>query len=216
MTDYFPSLNEAFTRKVQTALEENFLKEEVPEIAWEDWVKLKRYLAAYKKEAEYVRGFLNKGDAKLLHDISKRSAALLTSLERANSKGLGKIITETIGHIDEQDFKATLCKLHTDYDLGKQIAPELEDMSRANLFSSFEAWWMRATDLPPAIEEGSAEYPHPTPFMFVASEVFNLPGMPAPPGSSYKSLKDFRRADRNRFKYVRDLADALHRRRSTK
>lgn len=209
--DPFPNLDEAFARRVQAGLDKHF-GNEAPRIAWEHWLKLKPYLAAYKREVEDHRGFLNKGEAQILLDVSKRAAALLAALERACDAGLKVPVSAALEPMTLSDLEDLLRKIEGEFALEGKIAPDIVDMTRADLFSNFEAWWERATDLPATIKEGWSGNSHPTPFMFVANEVFNLPGMPPPTGASYKSLKDFRRADRKRFEKFERLAEALKKR----
>jgi hypothetical protein len=207
--DLFPSLDEAFARRVQDRLRTRFAHE-APEIAWEDWVKLKPYLAAYKREAEYIRGFLNKGRASVLRDISKRSRALLDAIGRAREAHLEKPISRALGQMALSEFEDLLGTLEEDFRLDGKIAPDLEDMTRADLFANFELWWKRSADMPATIDEGSAGDTWPTAFMFVANEVFTLRGMPVPAmGTSYQSLKNYRHADRTRFEGAKKLAEKL-------
>lgn len=211
-SDLFPSLDEAFAERVQDNLNNRF-RTKAPKITWADWVKLKPYLAAYTREAEYVRGFLNKGQARILRDISKRSRALRDAIKRARDRELEVPMGRSLEPVALPEFEKLLIGLEEDFRLDGRIAPDLEDMSRADLFAGLEVWWKRSTDLSPAIEEGSAGDTWPTPFMFVAKEIFNLPGMPAGVGTSYQSLKNYRHADRTRFDKVRKLAGMLKARR---
>ena len=206
--DVFPSLDEAFARRVQGDLRKRF-PDTAPTIAWEDWCALKPYLARYKESAEYVRGFLNKGQAKLLRDISKRARALRDAITRARDADLGVVVALPFETVPLSDFEDLLLRIELKFVLDGKIAPDWEDTTRVDLYRDFDWWWRNFIKLPSEIEEGSQGTPHPTPFMFVANEVFNLPDMPPPTGSSYKSLKDLRRKNKDRWAGVEKLAESV-------
>lgn len=226
--DVFPTLNEDFARLVQERLNKRF-KKKAPQIAWDDWLRLKPHLAAYKRDAEDVQGYLNKGDVAKLHTISKRAAALLEAISQAEQANLGKPIASVLlepgmeiysddvrePFPDElersliYDFQRLLGRIEKELSLKSKPAPYTLELSRASLFSIFEAWWTQTTGLPAEIVEGWAGNTHSTLFMFVANEIFNMPGMPVTIGASSKSLKNLKRSDRMRFKPEHALGEKL-------
>lgn len=205
--DPFPSLDEVFARRVQEGLYERFGKE-APQIAWDDWIKLKPCLAEYKHEAEDIRGYLNKGEAKLLRDISKRVNAMLSAIDRAKSSGLLAPIAAAVEPVSIEEFQSLLFRIEEELRLEGKITPDFPD-ARANLFSNFERWWMRTTGQQGKIEEGWTGDTHPTPFMFVANEVFNIRGITFAIGASFKPLKDMKRAARKQLQAEKDFAEKL-------
>ncbi|WP_371056848.1 hypothetical protein [Rhodosalinus sp. K401] len=219
--DVFPSLNEAFARRVQADLYKRF-GDEAPTIAWEDWCALKPDLAKYKDHAEYSRGFLNKGQAEKLRKIARSSWTLRKVIDDACEEGLELIVSESVEPTGLEEFRDGLTRLAHELDLGEKIAPDFEDTTtrelttKRELFASFEMWWTRVSGLDARIAEGWQGETHPTPFMFVANEVFNLPQLPGPIGASYKSLKDLRRADRQKKAQFKRLAAALEKLRPRK
>lgn len=213
--DVFPSLDEAFARRVQADLYKRF-GDEAPTIAWEDWCALKPYLAKYKDDAEYSRGFLNKGQAEKLRKIARSSGTLRKVIDDACEEGLELIVSEAVEPIGLEEFRDGLTRLAHELDLGEKIAPDFEDTTKRELFASFETWWTRVSGLDARIAEGWQGDTYPTPFMFVANEVFNLPQLPGPIGASYKSLKDLRRADRQKNAQFKRKAAALEKLRPRK
>ncbi|MBS4010293.1 MAG: hypothetical protein KGZ72_06010 [Roseovarius sp.] len=208
--DVFPSLTQEFQSRVQSGLRTHF-KEAAPEIDAESWQKLKPILAAYKKEAEFLRGFVNKGEVAKLRLISKKTQNLLTALEQADEAGLTLIVEHALhGDLFDDDYysladlRGGLEALVQNLTTKPREDPFLKDTSREYLVEFFVYWWRRSTGEEPKIEEGIEGFPPPTPFMYVANEVFCLPGMPQPNGASYKSLKD-------RFRGIRDRKRKIER-----
>jgi len=207
--DLFPSLDDQFQRRMAEKLQTHF-GDEAPTIAKDSWDRLKPILAAYKREAEYVREFLNKGQATKLRIVAQRSGKLLAALEDADDAGLSKIIKDRLQKATLDAIRHELGVWSKELDIEAREEPFLEDRSRENLYLNFEWWWQQATGESPKIEEGMEGFPPPTPFMFVAREVFNLHGMPHPTGSSYKALKDQRRNSKARSKKIKKLGEMLN------
>lgn len=202
--DVFPSLNQEFQSRVQSDLRKHF-KEAAPEIDAESWEKLKPILAAYKEEAECSRGFVNKGQVAKLRRISVKTQNLLTVLEQADEAGLTLIVEHALkGDLSDDaqysldDLRGALEALIKNLTIQPRDEPFLEDTSREYLVEWFVYWWRSSTGQKPKIQERIEGSPPPTPFMYVANEVFNLPSMPHPTGASYKSLKDHFRNIRTR------------------
>lgn len=194
--DVFPSLTQEFQSRVQSGLRKHF-KEAAPEIDAESWQKLKPILAAYKRKAEFLRGFVNKGQVTKLRRISERTQKLLAALQEADEAGLTLIVEHALrGNPLNDDFfalddlRSGLEALVQNLTTKPRDEPFLVDTSREYLVEFFVNWWRRSTGEEPKIEEGIEGFPPPTPFMYVANEVFCLPGVPQPTGASYKSLKD--------------------------
>jgi len=213
--DVFPSLNEDVQRRVQKGLRELF-REAAPKIEPESWEKLKPILAKFKRDAEYLRGFVNKGEVAKLRKISERAQKLLTAIKDADKAGLSVIVTDALKESpsdDEQhtleDFQGALETLVETLMIEPRDEPFLKDTSREYLVEWFGYWWRSSTGQEPDIQEGIKGDPPPTAFMYVANEVFNLPGMPHPTGVSYKSLKDQFRNIRNRKAKLDRLGDHL-------
>ncbi|MBS8225734.1 hypothetical protein DYI42_05735 [Vannielia litorea] len=144
---------------------------------------------------------MNKGETKQLNRVSAQARKLLDDLEKAKEKGLIKLLEDAVEPASLEAIEATLQAMTKELGDQPESAPLLHDTSRDTLYLSFETWWRDATGDKPWILEGKDGKPPPTPFMYVANEVFNLPGMPGPTGASFKSLKDFRRnalASRNK------------------
>lgn len=201
--DLFPSLTQELQSRVQSDLRKHF-KEAAPEINAESWKKLKPILAAYKKKAEFLRGFVNKGQVARLRRISERTQKLLAALQEADEAGLTLIVEHALrgNPFDDDcsaldDLRGGLEALVQNLTTEPRDEPFLKDTSREYLVERFVHWWRRSTGKEPNIKEGIEGLPPPTPFMYVANEVFSLPGMPPPNGASYKSLKD-------RLRYIRD------------
>jgi hypothetical protein len=207
--DLFPSLDNKFQRRVAEKLQTHF-GDEAPTIAKDSWDRLKPILAAYKREAEYLRRFLNKGQAAKLRIVAQRSGKLLAAIEDADDAGLSKIIKDCLKEATLDAIRHELGTWSQELDIEAREEPFLEDRSRENLYRNFENWWRQATGENPKIEEGMEGFPPPTAFMFVAREVFNLHGMPHPTGSSYKALKDQRRNSKARSKKIKKLGEMLN------
>lgn len=202
--DLFPSLTPEFQSRVQSDLRKHF-KEAAPEIDAESWEKLKPILAAYKKKAEFLRGFVNKGQVARLRRISERTQKLLAALQEADEAGLTLIVEHTLKENPSDDapyslddVRGALEALVKNMTTKPRDEPFLKDTSREYLVERFEHWWRRSTGEEGKIQEGIEGFPLPTPFMYVANEVFSLPDMPQPTGASYKSLKDRLRDIRDR------------------
>lgn len=213
--DLFPSLHEEFQSRVQSGLRKHF-KEAAPEIDAESWKKLKPILAAYKENAEYLRGFVNKGEVAKLRQISHKTQNLLTALEQADEVGLTLIVEHALkGDLSDDakysldDLRGGLKALIKNLTTQPRDKPFLEDISREYLVEWFAYWWRNSTGQEPIIEEGMKGFPPPTPFMYVVNEVFNLPSMPPPTGASYKSLKDHFRNIRTRKKKLARLGEHI-------
>ncbi|KJS42965.1 MAG: hypothetical protein VR71_12260 [Roseovarius sp. BRH_c41] len=206
--DVFPSLTQEFQSRVQSGLRKHF-KEAAPEIDAESWQKLKPILAAYKRKAEFLRGFVNKGQVTKLRRISERTQKLLAALQEADEAGLTLIVEHALrGNPLNDDFfalddlRSGLEALVQNLTTKPRDEPFLVDTSREYLVEFFVYWWRRSTGEEPKIEEGIEGFPPPTPFMYVANEVFCLPGVPQPTGASYKSLKDRLRDIEDRKKKI--------------
>jgi len=202
--DVFPNLTQAFQCRVQSGLRKHF-GARAPEIDAESWEKLKPILAAYKKNAEYLRGFVNKGQVAKLRQISEKTQSLLMALEQADEAGLTLIVEHALNGNNSDDaqhavddLQGVLEALVKNLTTQPRDEPFLKDTSREHLVEWFMYWWRRSTGEEPKIQEGIEGFPPPTPFMYVANEVFNLPSMPHPTGASYKSLKDHFRNIRTR------------------
>lgn len=213
--DLFPSLNEEFQSRVQSGLRKHF-EEAAPEIDAESWEKLKPILAAYKEKAEYLRGFVNKGQLAKLRQISVKTQNLLTALEQADEAGLTLIVEHALrGDISDDaqypldDLREGLKALVENLTIQPRDEPFLTDTSREYLVEWFAHWWCSSTSEEPKILEGIEGLPPPSPFMYVANEVFNLPSMPHPTGASYKSLKDHFRNTGNRKKKLARLGEHI-------
>lgn len=213
--DLFPSLTQEFQSRVQSDLRKHF-KEAAPEINAESWEKLKPILATYKKEAEYLRGFVNKGEVAKLRRVSEKTQNLLTALEQADEAELTLIVEHDLkeGLSDDaqyslDDLRGALETLVQNLTTQPREEPFLKDTSRECLVERFGDWWRRSTGTEPKVQEGIERFPPPTPFMYVANQVFNLPNMPPPTGASYKSLKDHFRNIRNRKNKIARLGEHI-------
>lgn len=217
--DFFPSLNQAFQSRVQKDLQKHF-GEAAPDIGADSWKKLKPLLASYKRDAEFLRGFVNKGEVAKLRQISEKTQKLLTALEDAGEAGLTVIIADALKRTPSDDVQYSLDEVRSALEalaenlmIKPRDEPFLKDTSREDLVERFVGWWSSSTGEEPKIKEGIEGFPPPTPFMYVANEVFNLPSMPHPTGASYKSLKDHFRNIRNRKARIdrlgKDLSNLL-------
>jgi hypothetical protein len=207
-TDPFPGLSAEAVSRIETGLKKHY-RTAAPDISPESWQKLKPILARYRKDAEFLRGFLNKGEASLSNGIATRSGKLISDLAKARDKGLDVLVERAIAPLTVHEFEAILGSLATELAIAPRDEPFLPDNSRERLYENFEVWWRHATGEAPWIEEGEAGKPPPTPFMFVAREVFNLSGMHGPTGASYKALKDLRRSVRDRNRNFKELGRRL-------
>lgn len=213
--DLFPSLHEEFQCRVQSGLRKHF-KAAAPEIDAESWEKLKPILAAYKEQAEFSRGFLNKGQVAKLRRVSEKTENLLTALKQADQAGLTLIVEHALKgepsdnpQCSPDNLRGALEALVNNLTTQPRDEPFLKDTSREYLVECFGYWWHSSTGKKPDVREGIGGFPPPTPFMYVANEVFNLPGMPQPTGSSYKSLKDQFRNIRDRNNKIARLGKSL-------
>lgn len=207
--DLFPSLDERVQRRIAENLREHF-GGNAPCIPAERWDALKPILAAYKRDAEFFRGFLNKGQAAKLRKVAQTSKKLLSALEEADTAGVSKSIGDRLENLTLEAIQEALGVLAKELEIETRDEPFLEDRSRENLYRNFGIWWQHTTGQAPRIEEGIEGHPPPTPFMFVANEVFSLPGMPQPTGASYKSLKDQRRKVNARSEKITRLGEMLN------
>lgn len=206
--DPFPSLNREAVERIEAGLKQNY-RTAAPTILAESWQRLKPILATYREDAEFLRRFLNKGQASLLQGISKRSEKLLADLTKAKDQGLGLLVESAVAPLTVEAFEETLRSMVDELSIEPRDGPFLKDVSREHLYQNFVIWWRRATGEAPWIMEGQAGKPPPTPFMFVANEVFNLPGMPGPTGASYASLMGLQRSLREREEKTRRLREVL-------
>lgn len=204
----FPSLSPEIIAGIEAHLQKQY-KSAAPSISPESWEKLKPILAAYRKDAEFLRGFLNKGEATLSKGIATRSEKLLGDLAKAREKGIDRLVERAIDPLPLGAFEALLRSLATELTVEPRKDPFLPDDSRERLYQNFAAWWQIATgETPQIVDWQTGKIPEP-PFMYVARVVFDLPDMPGPPGASYKSLKDFRRKTRDRDHRYQRLAELL-------
>jgi hypothetical protein len=213
--DIFPSLHQEFQKRVANGLRKHF-GEAAPEIDAESWEKLKQILAGYKQDAEFFRGFVNKGEVTKLRRISEKTQTLLKALDNADEAGLLVIVADALKRTPSEaaqcsldDLRDALKTLVGNLMIEPRDEPFLKDTSREHLVERFTIWWRHSTGETPKIEEGHKDFPPPTPFMYVANEVFSLPSMPQPIGASYKSLKDHRRNIRNRNSQFKRLGEHL-------
>ncbi|MCE5972605.1 hypothetical protein LZA78_03830 [Sinirhodobacter sp. WL0062] len=195
-------------KRIEAGLNRHF-KTAAPQISAESWQQLTPILARYQREAALLRGFLNKGDANLLNKAAKRSSKLLEDLAKVKESDLTSFIENAIGPSTLNELETTLRVLAQTLSFTPREGQFLQDVSRDNLYMGFETWWQRATGEPPWIEEGRRGKAPPTPFMYVANEVFNLPGMPSPTGASYAALKDLRRRLLKRHQKTARLGERL-------
>lgn len=207
--DRFLSLDAAFQKRVADKLRKNFY-EAAPEINADSWEKLKPVLAAYKRDAEFLRGFVNKGQVRDLNKVAKSAQRLLKDLDDIEGAGLGIFTVEALGATSIKRFRGQLQALSDRFKIEPRDDSFLKDTSRERLVEGFDRWWIRSTRQQPELLEGEKGFPPPTPYMLVANEVFNLPGMPQPTGSSYKALKDQRRIYKGRAKKIQRIAEHLN------
>ena len=163
-----------------------------------------------------MRGFVNKGQVAKLRRISAKTQNLLTALEQADDAGLTLIVEHALkedlsddAQYSLDDLRGALEALIKNLTTQPRDEPFLEDTSREHLVEWFASWWRSSTGQKPKIQERIEGSPPPTPFMYVANEVFNLPSMPHPTGASYKSLKDHFRNIRNRKKKRARLGEII-------
>lgn len=190
--DPFPSFSKAFVEDVEAGLSENF-PGEIPTIPWEAWLQLKPILIKHKEDADLVRKYINKGDARLLNDIATKAKALRASFVRAAESELDGYLAVVFRPIEIEEIKAGLEGISelVSIDFDAQTLPD--DHTRAILYSEIEQWWKTNTNTAASIQEGSEDAP-PTPFMFVLSKISWLADMPAPKlGTSFATIKKHRK-----------------------
>jgi hypothetical protein len=207
--DRFPGLTETRARQIEQGLEKRFPGAVEP-IPWERWEELKSALVAYKRDAGFLRGFLNKGQIAKINKVAKQAARLRSAILETNEDGLAATVEQAVEPLSIDNIHELLNRMEKRLSI-QHRNDFLPDVSRRELYWRFEQWWKTTTGLKAEIAEGSTVEPHPTPFMYVANEVFSLPGMPPPTGASYATLKGLRRELRNERHKIEEFGAALRR-----
>jgi hypothetical protein len=108
--DRFPGLTEARAKRIQEDLEKRFPSAVAP-IPWERWEALKGALATYKKDAAFLRSFLNKGQIAQINKVAKHATRLRAAFLEAEDAGLGIPVEQAIAPLSIQGFHDLLAQI---------------------------------------------------------------------------------------------------------